>query len=50
LKGWVKGGDRFTGLMDGFRKEYWEELFREEEEAEEKEKKKEEGEKGQVGV
>jgi hypothetical protein len=43
LKGWVKGGERFTGLMDGYRKEYWEEVFREEEE-----EKKKEGEKGQV--
>ena len=36
VKGWVKSGDRFTGLMDGYRKEYWEELFRKEEEEEEK--------------
>jgi arsenical-resistance protein 2 len=43
VKGWVKSGDRFTGLMDGYRKEYWEEVFREEEE-----EKKKEGEKGQV--
>ena len=38
VKGWVKSGDRFTGLMDGYRKEYWEELFKEEEEEEEKKK------------
>ncbi|RMX82315.1 hypothetical protein D0869_06145 [Hortaea werneckii] len=31
VKGWVKGGPRFTALMDGFRGEYWEELFAEEE-------------------
>lgn len=37
VKGWVRGGERFTGLMDGFREEYWKELF----EGEEKKKKKE---------
>lgn len=31
VKGWVKGGPQFTGLMDGFRPEYWQELFAEEE-------------------
>jgi len=36
VKGWVKGGERFTGLMDGYRKEYWEELFKQEAEEERK--------------
>jgi arsenical-resistance protein 2 len=45
VKGWVKSGDRFTGLMDGYRKEYWEDLFKEEE-VEGKEKQKQ----GDVGV
>ena len=31
IKGWVKGGPQFTGLMDGYREEYWKELFGEEE-------------------
>jgi len=44
VKGWVKGGDRFTGLMDGYRQEYWEELFKQE--AEDDGKPKE----GDVGV
>lgn len=34
IKGWVKGGPQFTGLMDGFVKGYWEELFAEEEKEE----------------
>jgi arsenical-resistance protein 2 len=31
VKGWVKGGEQYTRLMDGFRHEYWEKLFAEEE-------------------
>ena len=31
IKGWVKAGPQFTGLMDGFREEYWKELFEREE-------------------
>lgn len=31
VKGWVKGGERFTGLMDGFKPEHWEKVFEEEE-------------------
>lgn len=27
LKGWVKGGPRFTALMDGYREEHWKELL-----------------------
>ncbi|KAF2482282.1 hypothetical protein BDY17DRAFT_317044 [Neohortaea acidophila] len=27
MRGWVKGGEQFTGLMDGFKAEYWEEMF-----------------------
>lgn len=34
IKGWVKGGPQFTGLMDGFVKGYWEDLFAEEEKEE----------------
>jgi arsenical-resistance protein 2 len=47
VKGWVKGGERFTGLMDGFRGEWWEGVFREEEEGEEG---KENGGEGKVDV
>lgn len=43
VKGWVKGGPQFTGLMDGFKAEYWQELFAQEE-GQEKEKEKEGGE------
>jgi len=32
IKGWVKGGPRFTALMNGYKPEYWEKLFAEEEE------------------
>jgi len=35
VKGWVRAG--YGGLMDGFREEYWEELFAKEEEGKEKE-------------
>lgn len=31
IKGWVRGGPQFTQLMDGFKPEYWKELFAEEE-------------------
>ncbi|KJX94130.1 hypothetical protein TI39_contig4215g00011 [Zymoseptoria brevis] len=31
VKGWVKAGEEYTGLMDGFDGEYWKELFEEEE-------------------
>ena len=31
VKGWVRGGEQFTGLMDGFREEYWREVFEKEE-------------------
>ncbi|OTA19335.1 hypothetical protein BTJ68_15243 [Hortaea werneckii EXF-2000] len=31
VKGWVKGGPQFTALMDGFRGDYWEGVFAEEE-------------------
>ncbi|KAI7568450.1 hypothetical protein KC317_g4177, partial [Hortaea werneckii] len=31
VKGWVKGGPQFTALMDGFRGNYWEGVFAEEE-------------------
>ena len=32
IKGWVKSGPRYTALMDGYKPEYWEKLFAEEEE------------------
>jgi arsenical-resistance protein 2 len=31
VKGWVKAGPQFTQLMDGYREDYWQELFAEEE-------------------
>lgn len=31
VKGWVKGGERFTALMDGFKPEHWQKVFEEEE-------------------
>ena len=31
VKGWVKAGPQYTQFMDGFRPEYWEQLFAEEE-------------------
>jgi len=31
IKGWVKAGTQFTQLMDGYKPEYWKELFEEEE-------------------
>ncbi len=31
VKGWVKAGQQYTQFMDGFRPEYWEQLFAEEE-------------------
>ncbi|KAK5732466.1 hypothetical protein LTR17_010522 [Elasticomyces elasticus] len=31
VKGWVKAGPQYTQFMDGFRSEYWEKLFAEEE-------------------
>ena len=35
VKGWVKAGQQFTQLMDGYRPEYWEQLFAEEERSKE---------------
>ncbi|GAB7363500.1 hypothetical protein MBLNU230_g3770t1 [Neophaeotheca triangularis] len=35
VKGWVKRGDQFTRLMDGFDGQYWKEVFEEEEKAKE---------------
>ncbi|KAK5702237.1 hypothetical protein LTR17_022480 [Elasticomyces elasticus] len=32
VKGWAKAGPQYTQFMDGFRSEYWEKLFAEEEE------------------
>lgn len=31
VKGWVKAGSQYTQFMDGYREEYWTELFDEEE-------------------
>lgn len=31
IKGWVKSGDNFTRLMDGYREDYWTKMFAEEE-------------------
>ena len=31
VKGWVKGGRQYTALMNGYKPEYWEQLFAEEE-------------------
>jgi len=33
IKGWVKAGPTYTGLMDGYREEYWQKLFAEEAES-----------------
>lgn len=30
VKGWVKAGPQFTNLMDGYKAEYWKDLFAEE--------------------
>lgn len=34
VKGWVKSGDQYTAYMDGYKEDYWRELFAEEEEKE----------------
>ena len=34
IKGWVKAGPQYTRLMDGYREDYWKELFAEEEKSE----------------
>lgn len=31
IKGWVKAGPQYTRLMDGYKEDYWQELFAEEE-------------------
>lgn len=31
VKGWVKAGPQFTNLMDGYKADYWKDLFAEEE-------------------
>lgn len=31
VKGWVKGGEQYTRLMDGYQQEHWTDLFAEEE-------------------
>lgn len=31
MKGWVKAGPQFTRLLDGYKPQYWEELFAQEE-------------------
>lgn len=31
IKGWVKAGPQFIQFMDGYKEEYWKELFEEEE-------------------
>ena len=35
VKGWVKAGPQFTQFMDGYKPEYWEALFAEEEKTKE---------------
>lgn len=30
VKGWVKAGPEFTQLMDGFKSDYWKDLFEQE--------------------
>lgn len=35
VKGWVKAGPQYTQLMDGYREEYWTDLFAEEEKSRE---------------
>ncbi|KAK5107555.1 hypothetical protein LTR62_001043 [Meristemomyces frigidus] len=35
VKGWVKAGPQFTQFMDGFKPEFWEQLFSEEEKSKE---------------
>lgn len=31
VKGWVKAGSEYTGLMDGYKEEHWKELFEKQE-------------------
>ncbi|GIZ43505.1 hypothetical protein CKM354_000673000 [Cercospora kikuchii] len=44
IKGWVKAGPQFIQFMDGYKEEYWKELF------EEEEKKKSAESSGKVGL